>query len=117
MDTINPLMWTLSLLVAYPMVFLAFHVEPMQHIRPWMRCAAIALTSVYLTTRLIRTEMADTPNDHTWADTPIPQAAAITIFFGILANTGAASLIAGATILIVSDMAWILETLSARAGL
>jgi hypothetical protein len=117
MDTTTTLMWILSLLAAYPLVFLTFNAEPLRRLlHSGMRVAAIALATLYLTTRLIRTEIAEMPTRQTWVDTPVPQAAAITIFFAILAHTGAASLVVGAALLILADMAWILDTRSARAA-
>ena len=117
-DSITTLMWTLSLLVAYPLVVLAFHIDPLgRRLHPWMRCGAIAFSTVFLTTRIIRIEMADTREGHSLLDSPLPLAATITIFFGVLAATGAPSLIAAATMLIASDMAWILDRMSARAAL
>jgi hypothetical protein len=113
MDLLSLLVWTLSAVMGYALVFLVFN---MLHMHPWTRHTAIALTLVFLTTRLIRIGMSDTHTGHTWGEMPLPQAVAISIFFGGLADIGAPSLIIGAMVLIATDISWIGNNLAAQGG-
>lgn len=113
MGLLSLLVWILSAVMGYALVFLVFN---MAHMHPWTRRTAIALTLVFLTTRLIRIGMSDIHMGHRWGEMPLPQAVAISIFFGGLAGVGAPSLIIGAMVLVMTDISWIAENLAARGG-
>jgi len=87
-----------------------------QQMHPLMRRLAIGLSVTFLTVRIIRTEMTAMHPVPVWAETPLPQAMFISLFFGILADIGLPSLIIVATMVIAIDATWIVDTLAERAG-
>ena len=119
MHLISLLAWTVNLVAAFVLVVLVFpmfRTDLMRHLTRWMMGAATALAVVLLMTRITRIQMTDMPRGHTLADMPLSQATGIAILFGILAAIGPRPLIAVATVLIVMDVAWILDTSGARVA-
>lgn len=58
-----PLVWLLSTIMGYTLIFVMFD---LQHMRPWMKRAGIVLSVVALTVRIIRNEMGDTQMFRIW---------------------------------------------------
>ena len=113
MDLIDQLAWMLNLIAAYGLVvgvFLVFREDLLGHRSRGMIITAMLLAVTYLTTRIIRTQMTDMPTGRGIADMPLTQAIAIATVFMILAAMGSLRLIAVATALIATDVAWILDT-------
>ncbi|KAH6854974.1 hypothetical protein B0I37DRAFT_441892 [Chaetomium sp. MPI-CAGE-AT-0009] len=104
MPLLSLLVWMISTVMAYVLIFLMFDLQDM---RPWLRRTAVVLSGVALTLRIIRTEMGDFQPDPIWGNTPLKPALWITIFFGVLADIGAPSLIIVGLLTIMIDVAWI----------
>jgi hypothetical protein len=113
MPLLSLLVWMISTVMAYVLIFLMFDLQDM---RPWLRRTAIVLSGVALTLRIIRTEMGDFQPDPIWGNTPLKPALWITIFFGVLADIGAPSLIIVGLLTIMIDVAWIVDNSMTRAG-
>jgi hypothetical protein len=107
------MVWIISTVLAYVLIFLMFDLQDM---RPWLRRTAILLSGVALTARIIRTEMGDHHPDPIWGNTPLKSSLWITIFFGVLADIGAPSLIIVGLLTIMIDAIWIAEHWATRVG-
>lgn len=112
MPLISLLFWTLSIMSSYVLVLQALY---MRQLDRWTRHIAIAMAMIALTARIIRIELTDPRMHLRWDGTgALPQAVAIILTFGILADIGVPSLLIGGTVFIMMDATWIAEARGER---
>lgn len=111
MHLIVTLVEMLDLLLAYAAVYWMLDGQPLP---PRMRRLATTMSLVVLTSRIIRIQLTGSPMHLDWVDMPLPQAIAVTVTFGTLADMGPLYLVIGGVALLTIEILWAVDTWEAR---